>query len=394
MSVATSSASLAVLANAVSPYQAYFLRRLGEELPGVEVHALFTHSRAFQPWSVSLPEAVIEHAFETAGSAPRNHVWSDVRKGGRILDYLQSRRVEATICQGYDSAAFVRVLLGCRARGIAVFLRGDSNVVDDDQNPRWKRWLKGAFLRPLLRRVTGVMPMGSAGMAYYLRYGARPDRAWLVPVEPDYDAIRAVSEDEVRTFRERRGFRQSRRRLLFAARMARVKRPDLAIEGFRTIAERRPDWDLVLAGDGPLRRELEAGVPDTIRSRVRFLGFVDVQEMRALYRACDALVLPSDREPWALVVNEALAAGVPVVASDVVGAARDLVVAGENGAIFRRGDVADLSRALLEATDPDRADSLRAATFRAIDRWRTVADPVRGVREALAAAGLEARLDG
>jgi glycosyltransferase involved in cell wall biosynthesis len=382
MSAAPPRPILAVLANAASPYQAYFLRRLAGELEGVEVHALFARATPFQPWTVEADARVVERSF---GDVERG--LADYRKGGRILDYMAARGVGAVICQGYDQPAFVRVLVGCVRRGIPIFLRGDSNVADDDQSPRWKRAIKGALLRPLLRRLTGVMPMGEAGLAYFRRYGVDASRAWLVPVEPDYDAIRSVDPADARAFRERHALPHDRRRLLFCARMAPVKRPDLAVGAFASIALRRPEWDLVLAGDGPLRAGLEAAVPEALRPRIRWMGFLDVREMRLLYASCDVLVLPSDREPWALVVNEAMAAGLAIVASDTVGAGKDLVEPGVNGEVFRRGDASDLERALLSATDAESLPRLRAAAGAVLDGWRRRADPIEGVRAALLSAG-------
>lgn len=383
---------VAVLANATSPYHEHFLRRLAEELSGIEVHALFAYEATFQPWSVALPPGLPVRYFSAEGeraSAPSwRHALRDFRKGGRILRHLEASRASAVICQGYNDLAFLRVLLGCGRRRIPVFLRSDSNAADDERNPRWKRAVKAAVLRPLLRRADGVMPAGRAGAAYFERYGVGAERQFLVPYESDVGAIRAVDPNAVRVFAEREGFPADRRRLLFCARLSPVKRPDLALEAFAAIAGRRLEWDLVFAGDGPLRAGLESSVPEALRGRVRWLGFRDVAEVRLAFHACDLLLLPSDLEPWALVVTEALASGLAVVASDVVGAAFDLVTPGENGAIFRRGDIGDLERAVLEATDPERIDRLKAASAGILDRWRRDANPVEGVRAALRAAGI------
>src|SRR2546430_3298455 len=79
---------------------------------------------------------------------------------------------------------------------------------------------------------------------------------------------------------------------------------------------------------------------------VKFLGFRNQSELPSFYDLCDVFVLPSTSEPWGLVVNEAMAAGRPVVVSDQVGCARDLVQNGLNGFIFPVGDVEALAHAL------------------------------------------------
>ncbi len=108
----------------------------------------------------------------------------------------------------------------------------------------------------------------------------------------------------------------------------------------------------------------------------------------SVYRAGDALCLPSEYEPWALVINEAVAAGLAVVASDVVGAAAELVRDGVNGKIFKSKDLADLTSALRFVTDPARIDALRAGSEGVLADWRRRGDPVEGVRNALRSAGL------
>jgi glycosyltransferase involved in cell wall biosynthesis len=81
-------------------------------------------------------------------------------------------------------------------------------------------------------------------------------------------------------------------------------------------------------------------------SRVVITGFVNQGEISRYYAAADVLVLPSSHEPWGLVLNEGMCFGLPVVASDAVGAAPDLVHSGENGFVYPAGDVSALADAL------------------------------------------------
>jgi glycosyltransferase involved in cell wall biosynthesis len=162
------------------------------------------------------------------------------------------------------------------------------------------------------------------------------------------------------------------------------KRPDLLIDAFGAVAGERPDWDLVMVGGGPLRESLELRIPPDLRRRFVWTGPLDDQPaVSALYRSADVLVLPSDYEPWALVVNEATAAGLAIVASHVVGAAAELVRDGVNGRIFPAGDLAALTDALRDVTAPGRVDAMRAESAEALADWRRRGDPVEGLRAAL-----------
>jgi glycosyltransferase involved in cell wall biosynthesis len=217
----------------------------------------------------------------------------------------------------------------------------------------------------------------------------RPADIFYSPYEPNYSQIQGLNEDEIRAAARRFGLQAGRRRLVFSGRLTAVKRPELLLEAFRNIANQRADWDLLMIGGGPMREELEqATVAAGLASRVVWTGFLDDQQtVSALYRNCDVLALPSDYEPWALVVNEAAAAGLAIVCSDVVGAAAELVEAGMNGETFPAGSLDRLIDALLRVTDPARVDRYKAASPAVLQKWREMADPVDGLRRALRHVG-------
>jgi glycosyltransferase involved in cell wall biosynthesis len=156
------------------------------------------------------------------------------------------------------------------------------------------------------------------------------------------------------------------------------------LDAFAAVAADRPNWDLTIAGTGPLEVALKSRVPAALAARVRWLGFIDDSAvLAALYKACHLMVLPSDFEPWAVAVNEAAAAGLALVCSDVVGAAPELVRDGVNGFTFPRGDLVALTERLREVTQPGRAESFGLASLAVLADWRSRADAVVGLRSAL-----------
>jgi glycosyltransferase involved in cell wall biosynthesis len=171
-----------------------------------------------------------------------------------------------------------------------------------------------------------------------------------------------------------------------AARLIEAKAPGDLIAAWRLFTqslppERRPF--LVLVGDGPLRGELERAAAGI--ETIRFAGFRNQTELPAFYAIADLFVLPSRREPWGLVVNEAMNAGCAILASDRVGAARDLVREGVNGAIFPAGSVPSLADALARLlADPARLAEMGRQSLAIIQRW-SFAEDVAGLRDALAA---------
>jgi glycosyltransferase involved in cell wall biosynthesis len=201
--------------------------------------------------------------------------------------------------------------------------------------------------------------------------------------------IRGIEPAEVEAALRRFGLSERRRRIAYSGRLVPIKRVDLALDAFARIAADRPEWDLLVIGGGEKAQELKARVPPDLVHRVTWTGFLDDQRtVSALYRGSDVLLLPSDNEPWAVVVNEAAAAGLAIVASDVVGAAAELVRDGVNGAVFRRSDLHHLVERLLDVTSQDRIELMKSASEGVLRDWQNRADPVHGLREALRFVGV------
>ena len=174
--------------------------------------------------------------------------------------------------------------------------------------------------------------------------------------------------------------------ILFTAKLTTVKAPEQLLAAFAQLNERlagdaKPH--LLFVGDGPERGRLEEEA-QPYGDAVRFLGFRNQSELPALYDLCDVFVLPSRFEPWGLVVNEVMNAGRPVIVSDRVGAASDLVGNGDNGFVYPSGDVAALASRLLQILESSRLRArMGERSLKRISAWSFEADR-RGLLEALA----------
>jgi glycosyltransferase involved in cell wall biosynthesis len=384
--------SVAIVANSIAPYRVHLHRRIARELPAIRLWTVFTHEESSSPWAFAPPPEIGPVRFGEGESCAaqtdaRNalHEW---RKGGRVIRWLEENRIAAVVMLGYNDPGRLRIIRWCSRRGVPCFLSGDSNVKGDRARGP-KRLLKRAVVGRIVRSCFGVMPFGSLGRAYFERYGADPDRIFPFPYEPDEVRIGRLPRPEIERVRRRFGLSASRRRLVFSGRLVPIKRPDLLVDAFLAVARERAEWDLLVVGGGPLHGGLRARLPAELRERVFFTGFVDdPSTVGALYRLADVLVLPSDDEPWALVVSEAAAAGLAIVSSDVVGAAAELVRDGVNGRSFPAGDERALVECLLDVTSPVRTDAMKAASARVLEEWRRRDDPVDGLRRALEACGV------
>jgi glycosyltransferase involved in cell wall biosynthesis len=360
------------------------------EVPGLRLRSLFLYGETAHGWDNPLPAEIGPEVLGPGLSIVARHTATGMARqvglARRLRARLDALRPDVVLLTGYADVAFLAAMAWCRRAGVPYVLYCDSNVAGD--RARGARALaKGVVIRTAVRGATVIGATSRAGLRYFYRYGGARRPTVFLPPEPDYATIVDPSDDDVAHLAAALGLEPGRRRFLFVGRLAPEKGLATALAAFLAAADDLPGWDLVVAGDGPDRTELAAGVPTGRRDRVRWLGYVpDREALGAVYRSCDVLVLPSRSEPWGVVVLEAAAAGLALVVSDVVGAAVELVRPGVNGATVPPDDVDALRRALT-AVAADAA-AMGARSPEVLAAWRRGSDPVAGLGHALAAAGV------
>ncbi len=167
-------------------------------------------------------------------------------------------------------------------------------------------------------------------------------------------------------------------RILFCGQMIRRKGVDLLLEAFAGLMEKGMDARLLLVGrEGELPPMLEE-LDERVRERIEFAGFQPPEALPRFFAAADIFVLPSRYDGWGVVVNQALGAGLPVVCSEAVGAAEELVEPGKNGYIVPNEDVAALEDRLADLVgSPDR---IRAFGTQSLAKSREIT-PAQGARD-------------
>ncbi|WP_461785931.1 glycosyltransferase [Prosthecobacter sp.] len=309
----------------------------------------------------------------------------------RIKRLLEDTRPSVVWVHGWGDVFSVAAWNAAWQLGIPVLLRGESHL-KCLKGGQLRCWLHRQILTRCFGTVFRFLAIGSANRAFYRSYGVAEHRIVDVPYAVDNERFShtdEVLEHEVRQWRERLGMAAADKVLGFFGKLKKEKRPDLALRGLALAVaglppEQRP-W-LLFVGDGPLRGRMEKLATKLYPGRVRFLGFQNQSRLPALYRLVDLLLLPSDFEPWGLVVNEAMCAGRAAVVSDRVGAASDLVQGfPRSGAVFPSGSVSALAAAL-KALLQDQA-GLTEAGKNAAERIQTWSfrEDVKGLQEALAA---------
>jgi glycosyltransferase involved in cell wall biosynthesis len=387
-----------MLVNVMTPYRVNLHTLIADGIPELKLHTLVTHGPADFDWEVSIPESIHATYWSAKDDSPLastfSHPLREWRKGGRLIRYLSENQIRTVITFGYRYLSYLRTIRHCDRAGLPLFVHSDGNIYGDRNMSPAKRRLKKQIYDWWLRRASGVLSMGELGDQFFMAYGAEKRSLYRVPYTPDYDSFSKVDADRLARFHRKYGLDRERRYLVYSGRLVRHKRVDLLIDAFARIADQRPLWDLLIIGDGVLRDALQDRVPPVLKSRIKWSGFLDRDEPAVAYHASDVLVLPSDLEPWGVVIQEAMAAGLVIVASHVVGAAHEMVQDKLSGRIFPAGNLEQLTHAILDVTDPAKIDTYRVESRKAFERWRQSSKPVYEIRRALRDVGVLGKLSG
>jgi len=382
---------VAIISNAPAPYRVHVHERIVAEMPDVELTSIFLADENIQSWKFGSMDHIGavqlgrgKSLNDTKGLKGR---FADIGRGVQVIRELRRKAVGAVVVSGYSSIECLMTIAWGRLSGVPVLLTSDSNIAGDT-NKGLKKSIKTGLVRSVVRMVRGILPCGQQGRAYYKKYGAQDKDLFDYPYTADPARITDVSFEQVEAAMAKFGLDPDRKRMVCSGRLVDLKGYDLAIDAFNQIADERPEWDLVIAGDGELRATLEARVRPDLRDRVLWLGFITEQnDLAAIYRASHVLVHPARREAWGVVINEAVTAGMAVIASDATGAAADLVEDGVNGYVVPTNNLNALIEALLDTTLPVRLLQFRRSSAVKLEDWYQKSDAIKGLRKALRAVG-------
>lgn len=255
----------------------------------------------------------------------------------RALDQIVQCRPDVVVVVGYIGLTNQLVMRGLRKLGIPWVFWGE--IPGLHQRGFLGRKIRELLQRPL-RHAAGIAGVGSHAVnAYQTLLQKTPGRRVFanLPYHCELASFRDAAASRVRG---------AGVRFLYCGQLIERKGVDLLVDAFVRLAVDHPTVELVLVGEGPLRSQLLKRIPSSLISRVRFDGFAEVDQLPSKFAGADVFVLPSRHDGWGVVVNQAIAAAMPVIATENVGAVHDMVVDGQNGFRITAGSVDSLYGAM------------------------------------------------
>lgn len=256
---------------------------------------------------------------------------------------------------GYSTYDAWSALAWCKLHGRPAILMSDSKY-DDIERSRWKESLKAM----VVQQFKAALVAGSLHRIYLERLGMPTDKIFdgFDAVDNDFfwEGAERARQNPVK-YRSLPGLEASGPFFLASSRFLKFKNLDGLLRAYacyrRLMAatgETVPPWRLVILGDGDERSPLEHLVHSEGIEGVSFAGFKQIDELPIYYGLASAFIHPSYKETWGLVVNEAMAAGLPVLVSNRCGCVPDLVSEGTNGYTFAPDDLSAMTKLMVRVS--------------------------------------------
>jgi glycosyltransferase involved in cell wall biosynthesis len=384
---------LAILNTHPIQYFAPFYRRLAQE-PDIDLTVYFCSRQGAEEyvdvgfgerikWDRSLLEG-FEHKFLKNWRAGDQvgGFWSLINPG--IVSELRRHRYDALIVNGHNHATYLLAMLAAKTLGTAVMMRCETHL--GLQRSAFRRSVRKPLMSFLYNRICDLcLPIGTLNKEFYVFHGVERNRMFTVPYTVDNEyfisAARQYAKPELR---DELGVPGDKPIILFASKILSRKRPMDLLLAFHRLREQGTNAALLFVGSGERELELKDYVRAHQLADVHFLGFRNQSELPKYYSMADVFVFPSENEPWGLVLNEVMCAGLPIIASREIGAVPDLVRHEENGFIYDAGNIDQLSDCLHQLLiTPDLRKRMGDRSRKLIEHW-DYESCVRGIKQALA----------
>ena len=307
-------------------------KQIGWQVTGVEL----TRTGVAYKWETNLEDTLFNIISILGEQAPQNvNAWTLINQ---VCKTFRNIAPDVVIIGGYFRLAMIVALFWCKICHVPIILLSESKEDDSQRN-----WLLEHIKSCLIRCYTSALVGGKVHKRYLLKLGMPHQAIFL-----GYDVVgnETFCPTKIRVLPSPLG----RPYFLTVNRFLPKKNILRMLSAYAKYCEAVPEnrWDLVLCGDGPLREQIEQKIDGLVfGDSVHITGFLQQEELLPFFAHASCFIHASYQEQWGLVVNEAMAAGLPVLVSNTCGCFEDLVIEGVNGFGFDPEDVEELAALMI-----------------------------------------------
>jgi glycosyltransferase involved in cell wall biosynthesis len=335
---------LAIVTTHPIQYHVPWLSRLAERNIAIKVFYTYEQSRngtIYDPgfgrniqWDIPLLDGYEYEFVPNTARKPRlENFWGIVNPS--LIEKIEAWEPEGLLVIGWNYQSHLKCMRHFYNK-IPVYFRGDS-VLLHEKNALHKL-ARRIFLSWVYRHVNYALYVGTNNKSYFLRHGLKVSQLIFSPQAIDINRFarpNTTNSNLAQRWKKELGIPEGNLSVVFAGKLIRVKNPGFVLELARLCDDLPVSF--VVVGDGYLKPELMASAQE--QSNVFFMGFQNQSVMPAVYRIGDVYLMPSLSETWGMGINEAMACGIPVMASEQVGCAADLVLENKTGITFQLEDL-------------------------------------------------------
>jgi glycosyltransferase involved in cell wall biosynthesis len=334
---------LVILTEIIAPYRIPVFNALARH-DGIDLHVIFLaeNDPGLREWKVYRDE--IRFSYQVLPSRRLTIAGHKILLNREVKKSLNDAAPDAIVCGGYNYPASWQAKSWAAKNRIPFILWVESTARDRRRRNRVIEMMKTSFMRG----SSAFLVPGKSSFEYVRSYGTKEENIFTAPNAVDIDLFArraAAAHSDSATFRQ--ALRLPDHFFLYVGRLVEEKGVFDLLDAYGKLsAGLREQIGLVFVGDGPARTELARQSSMIAPGRVEYAGFAQRDELAGYYALSEALVFPSHSDPWGLVVNEAMACGLPVIATDAAGCTADLVENNWNGLVIRSRDVGQLAVAM------------------------------------------------
>jgi glycosyltransferase involved in cell wall biosynthesis len=342
---------LVILTEIISPYRIPVFNALARQ-KDIQLHVVFLADTdpTQREWMVYKSE--IQFSYQVLPSWRRRYWKRNILLNRGLISALEQIAPEVILCGGYNYIASWQAMAWARKRHVPFLAWMESTANDKRGRHALVEFLKRRFIS----NCSAFVVPGKSSTAYVRDFNVPLENIFVAPNAVDIDFFSRRAEQSRReAISHRQRFQLPNRFFLYVGRLVEEKGVFDLLAAYGNLAqELRSEIGMVFVGNGRAKSALTAQAARMGCAMVKFAGFVQKEELPCYYALAEACILPTYTDTWGLVVNEAMACGLPVIVTSAAGCAQDLVEENWNGLLVRSRRPDELAAALeMIANNPE-----------------------------------------